>query len=687
MRPPLDTRPRFDRRDSETEDVGRAIIRSMCGIFGLVARPGTRVEPGVLDAMGAALAHRGPDALRVHIEGVAGIGAARLSIIDVEGGHQPVPNEDRTIWAVQNGELYNYRALRAGLVAHGHELANDGDTAMLPHLYEDHGEGYPERLDGMFATAVWDSPRGRLILARDRLGIKPLFWAQTADGLVFASEIKSILATGFRRELDRQALHDFLSLDYVPGPRTMFRGIHKLPAGHTLTWDAGAPVRSRKMETRRYWDFPRQDGGEQEPLPTSAPALRRVVRDHLEAAVEAAMVSDVPVGAFLSGGLDSSLVVALMSRLTDNPINTFSVGFGGEDASYDELPWARRVAEHCGTRHHETIAAPDTDSIIDDLTQAFDEPFADSSAVGAWIVAQAAAQHTKVVLSGDGGDEVFGGYVIYRADRLASMYRRLPRVIGDRLLPALAEMIPASDRKMSLDLMLRRFTAGASRDPLAAHVAWRQIFDEAAKASLYAESPEISDVDGVDRVDIAVPRTSRSPHVLRPTLDLFRAHHEAYPGRDRLNRFLVLDSRISLIDDMLTKVDRTSMAHSLEVRVPLLDHHLVELMTRIPSSHKVPRTTLRLKAILKDVAEDYLPKDVIHRKKAGFHVPVPRWLRHELRPLVEHQLGREVVARQGIFDPDVVEALVAAHMAGRVNASRRIWGLLMFGVWYERWME
>ncbi len=662
----------------------------MCGIFGIVAVPGVPVDREMLATMGGRLAHRGPDAMRVQVQGVAGLGATRLSIIDVEGGYQPVPNEDRTIWAVQNGELYNYRALRAGLLARGHAPANDGDTATLPHLYEEHGEGFPERLRGMFATAVWDAPRGRLVLARDRLGIKPLFWAETGDGLVFASEIKAILATGHRRELDRQALHDYLSLDYVPGPRTMFLGINKLPAGHTLTWDAGAPVRSRRLTLRRYWDFPEQSSGESESLPTRKEDLQRLVRDHLEDAVEAAMVSDVPVGAFLSGGLDSSLVVALMSRLAGDRVRTFSVGFGGADSSYDELPWARRVAEYCRTRHHEAIAVPDTETIVDKLTEAFDEPFGDSSAVGAWIVAREAAQHTKVVLSGDGGDEVFGGYVIYRADRLAPFYRRLPRAVGGRLLPFIAAGLPASDRKMSLDLMLRRFTGGAGLDPLAAHVAWRQIFDEASKAALYADQLDGRRAEGGAMGRALGPTGasgSRAGDPLRPTLELFRELHDAYPGDDRLNRFLVLDSRVSLVDDMLTKVDRTSMAHSLEVRVPLLDHRLVELMSRIPSRHKVPPATLRLKAIMKDVAEEYLPHEVVHRKKAGFHVPIPRWLRDDLRPLVERQLGHEIVARQGIFDPDAVGELVSAHMSGRVNASRRIWGLLMFGVWHERWME
>lgn len=639
----------------------------MCGIYGMVVRPGARVEARVLEAMGAALGHRGPDATRAHSDGTAGLGATRLAIIDVEGGHQPVANEDGSVVVVQNGELFNYRALRDEVLAAGHRVGGAGDTALLPHLYEDDGPGFPARLRGMFAVAVWDAPRGRLTLARDRLGIKPLFYAETADGILFGSEIKAILAAGHRRELDRQALHHYLTLDYVPGPWTMFAGIRKLPAGHVLTWDAGSPVRSRALGLRRYWSLPPQwPEGRRAPdgdIPRGRADLAAALRARLEDAVEAAMVSDVPVGAFLSGGLDSSVVVALMRRVAGRPVATFSVGFN--EASYDELPWARRVAAHCGTEHHETVVTPDVEGIAHRLVEAFDEPFADSSAIGSWVVAEQAARHARVVLSGDGGDEAFGGYVIYRADRLAGMYRALPAVLGRRLLPWLAERLPASERKMSLDLKLRRFTAGAASDPLAAHLAWRAIFDEAGKRALYA-----APADG-----------------LAPTVDLLRAAHDAYPHADPLNRLMAVDQAVSLVDDMLTKVDRTSMAHSLEVRVPLLDHPLVEWLARVPAARKVTPVRLRLKALLKDAAEGLLPRDVVHRPKAGFHVPLPGWLRGELRPLLERQLAPAVVRRQGVFDPAAVDEVVRAHLAGRRELSRNLWGLLMFGLWHERHLE
>ncbi len=652
--------------------------------------------------MGAALAHRGPDDAHSWTDGTAALGATRLSIIDVAGGRQPVANEDGSIVACQNGELYNYAALRAELAAAGHAFGNHGDTEVLPHLYEADGLDFARRLRGMFAAAIWDARRGRLVLSRDRLGIKPLHYAESDDGLWFASEIKAILAAGYAKRLDPQALHDYLSLDYVPGPATMFDGIRKLPPGAQLVWDAGAP-RGRALGVRQWWSWPAQRGApagaaDRAALPTALPRSEdgwvRVVRAALEDAVAAHLVSDVPVGAFLSGGIDSSVVVALMQRLSGR-VETFAVGF--DDASYDELPYAERVAAHCGTVHHATIVRPAAEALVHDLVTAFDEPFADSSAIGSWIVAREAAGHTKVVLSGDGGDEVFGGYVIYQADRLAAIGRRLPSLLTRRLLPSLARAVPASDRKMALDLRLQRFARGIALDPLAAHLAWREIFAEDAKATLYAahdtarlgahdtDHPSHEGLDPGSHARVGARHAVPSPAV-RPTLDLLRAAHDAYPHADPINRLMAVDASISLVDDMLTKVDRTSMAHGLEVRVPLLDHPLVELLARVPDVYKVRpiHRGLGLKPLLRRVAADLLPADIVRRPKAGFHVPIPGWLKGELRPLLTDVLSPARVRRQGIFDPDAVDALVRAHLDGRHNLSRELWGLLMFGLWYER---
>ncbi len=631
----------------------------MCGICGLLAtRAGDRVDPRAVEPMLAALRHRGPDDQGRWAEGEGRVvlGATRLSIIDLTGGHQPLSNEDGTVWASQNGEIYNHEELRRELEGLGHRFRTRSDTEVLAHAYEQWGLAFVERLRGMFAIALWDGPRGRLVLARDRLGIKPLHVGEHEGRLAWGSEIKALLAAGFPRRLDAAALHDYLSFNVVPAPRTMFEGIHKLPPAHLAVWEAG------RLRIERYWRLP-VGLGRLTPEQARPGALAAQLRGHLEAAVAACLVSDVPVAAFLSGGLDSSIVVALMSRLAGRRVDSFAVGF--DAAGYDELPWARRVAVHCGTAHHETVVRPDGGDLVHRLVEAFDEPFADSSAVGSWIVAREAAKAAKVVLSGDGGDEVFGGYVIYQADRLAPLYRRLPRRLTERWLPALARRLPASEAKMSWDLKVRRFLAYGAMDPVTAHASWRLIFDAAMKEQLYA------------------PDFAAAGH---DSLDLLRAIHREHADPDPLNRFLAMDSLVSLPDDMLTKVDRTSMAHSLEVRVPLLDHPLVEWTSALPAAG-VKLRGLRLKALLKEAAAGLLPPEVIHRRKAGFHVPVPAWLKGELAPLVDHQLGEAVLRRQGIFRPEAVRQLVAEDRAGRANHSRNLWGLLVFGLWYERFIE
>ena len=600
--------------------------------------------------MCASLHHRGPDDRGIYVCGPIGLGATRLSIIDVEGGHQPLSNETGSIWGTLNGEIYNFQELRADLLQRGHHFTTHGDTEVLVHLYEEYGDDFVKRLQGMFAVAIWDRPRQRVLLARDRLGIKPLFYALHDGQLLWGSEIKSILTTDIPRRVDPAALHDYLSFDYVPGPRTMFEGICKLQAGHVLIWDGA-------LHIHRYWDVP----GKQIELARNLEELGAQLRSLLEDAVRDAMVSDVPVGAFLSGGLDSSIVVALMSRVAAEPVRTFAVGF--QERSYNELSYARLVAQQYGTQHHEVIVEPHIQDVIHEIVDHFDEPFADSSAVATYYVSQVARQHVKVVMSGDGGDEIFGGYTIYQADRLAHLYRRLPRFLGEQTIPRVVRRLPASERKMSWDLKLRRFVEHARLDPMAAHGSWRMIFTEEMKERLYA---------------------GRCAEC-RDSLDLLRAHFDAYPDNDPLNRFMYVDTKVSLVDDMLTKVDRMSMANSLEVRVPLLDHRVVEWMSQVPSDLKVKG--LNLKYLFKHVARDLLPRTIVDRRKAGFHVPIPGWIKHELRPLIEEQLGPAAVARQGIFDPAYVGHLLAAHQAGRENYSRNIWGLLIFSLWYDRYIE
>ena len=620
----------------------------MCGICG-ICHPGGSVERCTVEAMCDSLAHRGPDDYGVHVQGPVGLGATRLSIIDLAGGHQPLCNETGAIWAVQNGEIYNYQALRADLLARGHRLATQSDTEVLVHLYEEYGDDFVQRLHGMFAFAIWDAQRQRLLLARDRLGVKPLLYMQDAGRLIWGSEIKAILRANVPRRVDPIALSDYLAFDYVPGPRTMFDGICKLPAGHVLIWDGD-------LHVRPYWDVP----GKHQETGRNHAELRDRLRGLLEDAVQEAMVSDVPVGAFLSGGLDSSVVVALMSRVAQGPVRTFSVGF--QERSYNELPYARMVAEQYRTDHHELIVEPHIEEVIHEIVDHFDEPFADSSAVATYYVSQAARQHVKVVLSGDGGDEIFGGYTIYQADRLAHFYRRLPHLLADGMIPGIVRRLPASESKMSWDLKARRFVERARCDPMTAHAAWRVIFTAEMKERLYADG-------GADHHD---------------SLAAVRAFFDGYTDNDLLNRFMYTDTKVSLVDDMLTKVDRMSMANSLEVRVPLLDHRLVEWMSQVPSEFKV--RGLRLKYLFKDVARDLVSKKIVDRRKAGFHVPIPGWIKHELRPLIAEQLSPSAIARQGFFDPDYVSGLLDAHRNGRENYSRNIWGLLIFSLWHDRYI-
>jgi asparagine synthase (glutamine-hydrolysing) len=634
----------------------------MCGICGKVYHdPQRLVERETVAAMCGTLLHRGPDDQGTYVKGQVGLGAARLSIIDVAGGRQPLSNEDGTVWIAYNGEVYNFPQLRERLERAGHSFATCSDTEAIVHLYEEEGDRFVRSLNGMFALAIWDERKRRLILARDHLGIKPLFYAQQDDRLLFGSEIKALLPDGLDRRIDPLALHDYLSLNYVPGPRTMFAGVRKLPPGHILTFEAA----TRQVTIERFWDLPRSGGARTtraRPLGELEDSLLGLLRE----AVSDQMVSDVPIGAFLSGGIDSSVVVALMSEVSHRPVKTFSVGF--KERSYDELPYARIVADRFKTDHHELVLEPRAHEIVAELVDWFDEPFADSSAVAVYAVSQLAAGQIKVALSGDGGDELFGGYYTYQADKLAAFYRRLPKAVGARLLPRLADMVPASDRKVSLDFKLKRFVGGASLPPLPAHVAWKTFLSEEMKSRLYG--PAYANGHG---------------ETLRPTVDLMQEYFDGYPGDDLMNRLLYVDTKVQLVDDMLTKVDRMSMAHSLEVRVPLLDLRLVEFVAKLPSDLKVRR--LELKYLLKRAAARLLPDEILRRPKAGFHVPIPLWIKTDLRDMIEEHLSPRAIAEQGIFDPRVVSDMLEAHWRGRRDHSRNIWSLLIFSSWYERYFR
>jgi asparagine synthase (glutamine-hydrolysing) len=593
--------------------------------------------------MSATLAHRGPDSDGLVVDGPVGLAARRLSIIDLETGDQPVTNEDGSIVVVQNGELYNYRELRRELERSGHRFRTHGDTEVLAHLYEQHGDGFAGRLRGMFAVALWDARRRRLVLARDRFGIKPLVYRASADGLEFASDTRALP----RGEIDIDALEAFLAFNSVPAPLTIFRRIRKLPPGHLLVWKEGG---SHRLE--RFARPAPVTAGEARSDDTAE--LAEELRSRLRDSVRAHLVSDVPVGVLLSGGVDSATLAALAAQEGGEPLRTFSIGFA--EPSFDELTGARAVAERYGTRHRELVLRPDAALLLPALADAFDEPFADSSALPTYLVSQLAAEDVKVALSGEGGDELFGGYYTYAADLLAL---RVGRLAG--LARPLVELLPSSSGKASFDYRAKRFVRAAHLPPLERHHGWKEIFAPEARAELTGRR------SGFDPVDI------------------LRTRFDETDGADLLARLQDVDLGTYLVDDLLVKTDRASMAHSLEARVPFLDTVVTNLALALPTRHKV--RGLAKKVLLRKAAEPLLPRSIVHGRKRGFSIPAAAWLRGDLEGFARATLSPETLRRQGFFRPEVVTRLIDEHVARREDRSRQLWGLLAFTLWHERWVE
>jgi len=614
----------------------------MCGICGIVA---LRSAPDRerLEAMSATLVHRGPDSSGLVMQGPAALAARRLSIIDLETGDQPIANEDGMVHVVQNGEIYNYRELRAELERSGHAFRTHGDTEVLVHAYEEWGDVFPRRLRGMFAVAIWDAPRGRLLLARDAFGIKPLYYRATADGLEFASELRALP----RGDIDLDGFDAFLAFNSIPSPLTIFREVRKLPAGHVLTWEDGrlrldrfanpAPVLAADV---------RDDEDEAELVEECRARIRDCVRAHL--------VSDVPVGVLLSGGVDSGLLAALAAQESSESLRTFSIGF--EESSFDELGEARRVAERYATDHHELVLRPDAALLLPALAEAFDEPFADSSALPTYLVSELASRHVKVALSGEGGDELFGGYYTYAADLLAERVGGLAR-----LARPLVERLPSSSVKASLDYRAKRFARAAHLPPLERHHGWKEIF-----------SPEL-------RAELTGRRNGFDP------VDVYRERFAETEGAELLARLQDVDRAVYLVDDLLVKTDRASMAHSLEARVPFCDPFVASFAHTLPTRLKV--RGLRKKLLLRRAAAPLLPRSIVYGRKRGFSIPAAAWLRGELEPFARETLSAEALRRQGFFDPRRVESLIDDHVSRREDRSRQLWGLLAFTLWYEHHVE
>src|SRR5438876_4224904 len=613
----------------------------MCGICGVVAANGS-ADPDRVAAMSATLVHRGPDSSGEFCDGTAALGARRLSIIDLDTGDQPIANEDGTLHVVQNGEIYNYRELRRELERTGHRFRTHGDTEVLLHLYEQHDDGFAERLRGMFAVAIWDVPRRRLVLSRDRFGIKPLYYRNRGEELAFASELRALP----RGEIDLEALEAFLAFNSIPAPLTIFREVRKLPAGHLLLWEDG---RVRLERFARPAPVPVDELRDDEEA-----ELVEELRSRIRDSVRAHLVSDVPVGVLLSGGVDSSFLAALAAVECSESLRTFSIGF--EERSFDELAEARLVAERYGTQHRELMLRPDAALLLPALADAFDEPFADSSALPTYLVSQLAAGDVKVALSGEGGDELFGGYYTYAADLLAARVGGLARLAGP-----FVERLPTSASRASFDYKAKRFVRAAHLPPLERHHGWKEIF-----------SPDL-------RAELTGGRSAFDP------VDILRDRYRETEGADELARLQDVDLGIYLVDDLLVKTDRASMAHSLEARVPYLDTVVTNLALALSTRHKI--RGLSKKVLLRKAAAPLLPREIVHGKKRGFSIPAAAWLRGELEPFARETLSRGTLHRQGFFRPEVVQRLLDDHVDGRKDRSRQLWGLLAFTLWYERHVE
>ena len=628
----------------------------MCGICGAAwTDDGRPLGEDDLGQMVARLAHRGPDDAGTRRDDHSALGFRRLSIVDLAGAHQPLSNEDGTVWTVFNGEIYNFPALRRRLEARGHALRSAGDTEVLVHLYEDEGENLFSHLRGMFALAIWDSARRTLLLGRDRLGQKPLVYTFDETNIIFASELKSLLAVpAVARRIDPSALDRYLTYGYVPHPRTILRGVHKLPPGHLAVWRDG------KLRLSRYWEPDWDAEVEAEPR-EDADRLRAL----LDEAVAEQMVADVPIGAFLSGGVDSTIVAGLMQRHSGRPIRTFSIGF--DDPAFDESAYANTAAAAIGAEHHSCILGAEAWEALPRLAEQLDEPFADSSALPTWYVSRFTREHVTVALTGDAGDELFGGYDRYRALAIAGALDRLPAGARRWVGGPLARAVPASPRAKTRLRRVRRLLEGVGTPPESRYLAWMSMFDEPARAALYSDDL----LDGLDD---------------DPAETLDRAWNAA-PRRDPVTRAMIADILTYLPGDLLYKVDMMSMAHSLECRSPVLDHRVVELALAMPLRRKLRLRGGRSKLVLKEAFSDLLPTSIRNRPKMGFGVPLDRWFRGPLKGELRAVLLDPSTLARGLFRPGAVERLVDEHIGGLRDHAYKLWSLLMLELWQRRYLD
>ena len=609
--------------------------------------------------MGRMMVHRGPDDEGDYYGNGVAIGMRRLSIIDLQGGHQPIANEDGTVWVVCNGEIYNFKELRPQLEAHGHVFGCDSDTEAIVHLYEERGLNLFKQLRGMFGLAIWDAARSRLVLARDRLGKKPLYVCREPHRILFASEIKSLLEVcDIPRKLNLQALREYLALGYVPAPYTLFKGIEKLLPGHYMVVEGG------RVRDEQYWEVP---AGEVDTR--SENEWVECLRDKLMESVRIRMVSDVPLGAFLSGGIDSSSIVAAMARMTDRPVKTYSIGFEGADRFYNELPYARMVAKAYATDHHEIIVRPDIAQLLPSLIWHMDEPIADSAFVTTYLVARLARQSVKVILSGVGGDELFGGYRRYLGDQLARYYNRFPAAVRKKWIPDILAALP-QDRHSNLKNYIRyadAFVKSADLDPALRYMSYVTLFSSDMQQALLASDK------------------AQQPAGVNGFASEVTGNYLQRPGLTGLNQLIYADLKTSLPDDLLALTDKMTMATSIECRAPFIDHELVEMAMRMPDSLKIRGLTM--KHLLKKAVKPWLPPEILNRKKRGFGAPMGSWIRNDLSPLVENLLSESQVKRRGLFNWPVIQEMVAKHKAQKSDFTDHLLALINLELWCQIFID
>ncbi len=628
----------------------------MCGIAGFVDNDQRNTVPvghqrldgafNLVHRMCDVIRHRGPDDEGIHVAAGVGLGMRRLSIIDLAGGRQPIHNEARTIWVVFNGEIYNYRELREELESHGHRFYTSSDTESIVHAYEQWGDDAFRRLRGMFGIALWDGPNRTLLLARDRAGQKPVHYVERGERLYFGSEIKSLIAAGaVEPRLDVAALDHYLAFLYTPRDASIFENVRKLPPGHFLKWQDG------RADVHRYWQVSAEEtfrGSEDDAVAGLTQVLQGAVASH--------MVSDVPLGAFLSGGVDSSAVVGMMSRVSSRPVKTFSIGF--DDPEFDELEHARTVARHFGTDHHEFVVKPDGLSILGDLIAHFDEPFADSSAIPTWYVSEIARKHVTVVLSGDGGDELFGGYDRYIPHPRVRKFDAVG-VPGLRAAAALTwPLLPHGTRGKNFLRHVAKDSAGRYLDSMT-------LFPADERAALYSDGAMASIGSATER--------------------RLAAHFERFHGLPHDSRMMRFDFETYLPEDVLVKVDRMSMAHSIESRVPLLDNEVIDFAAALPARFKIHNG--RRKHVLKRALEPLLPAGILNRRKQGFGIPLGNWFRGGLTALFSDVLDAPRTRQRGYFDPAFVSRLLREHLSGQRDHTSRLWQLLVFELWHRQYLD